>query len=101
MDQAIVRAARKRARAKPSAPYFIAVRPDSKDTCGCAMGARFLAAALLISTVWYVWPWESSHLSVGAVLVRVSLWSLLAAGTGKIVGIVASRKRARGRSIKK
>src|SRR3974377_1079153 len=80
MDRAIVQAARKRARAKPSARALGTVRPDWKDACGCAMGARFLAAALLISTVWYAWLWESSHLSVGAVLVRVSVWLLLAPG---------------------
>jgi hypothetical protein len=93
MDRAIARAARKRALALPPGRVLGTTGPDWRAECGCAMGARFLAGALLISTIWYAWRWESSDLSVSAALARTIVWSLLAATAGKIVGIVASRKR--------
>lgn len=57
------------------------------------MGARFLTAALLLSTAWYVWRWQAAGLSVEAAVARISVWSFLAAGVGKFVGIALSRKR--------
>jgi hypothetical protein len=100
MDRAFVRAVRRRARAKPSALYFEMVRPDWRNGCGCVMGARCLAAALIISTVWYAWQWQSSSLSIEAALVRVLVWSFLAAAVGKTVAAVAaSRKRGQTNTI--
>ena len=64
------------------------------------MSARFLAAALLISTVWYGWQWQSSELSLGAMLLRVSVWSVIASLVGKIVGIAASKWHAHKYRIK-
>ena len=63
------------------------------DSCGCKMGASFLAAGLIASTVWYVWHWLFSPLSLRAVLLRIFLWSFLAAGFGKIAGIIRYRFR--------
>ncbi len=63
------------------------------DSCGCVMGARFLAVALVLATVWYAWQWHTSTLTLKAVLLRIFLWSFLAAIAGKSVGIVAYRTR--------
>jgi hypothetical protein len=91
LDRLLVRAAR----ARPLAFYDRTVRPNSRDACGCAMGERFLAAALVIATLWYGWQWQTAGLSLEAMVVGVSAWSFLAAGAGKIVGIATWRRRAR------
>jgi hypothetical protein len=54
------------------------------------MSARFLAAGLIASTVWYVLGGHSSGLSIGAISLRVMFWSFLAACIGKIIGIVSN-----------
>ena len=59
------------------------------------MGTRFLAAALILCSLWYAWPWNRLTLSFWGVILRVLLWSFLAAGLGKIVGIIAFRFHAR------
>jgi len=59
------------------------------------MGVRFLAVALVFTSAWYAWHGRSSMLSIWAVLLRVWLWSFLAALAGKIVGILVSRARRR------
>jgi len=64
---------------------------NARDSCGCAMGARFLAVALTGSSIWYGWQWQLSALSTGAALVRVLAVSFLASGVGKVFGIVRSR----------
>ncbi len=61
------------------------------DSCGCAMGARFLAVALVVASAWYAWYWHSFMLSIWAIVLRVLGWSLLASIVGKIVGILAFR----------
>ena len=100
MDRLLPTAVGRMPRARPSAPYFGTLPQNWKDACGCAMSARFLATALLISTVWYGWQWQSSGLSLGAMLLRILVWSVLAAFAGKVVGIAASRSRAHQSSIK-
>lgn len=57
------------------------------------MGARFLAAALVLSTLWYLWRWHSGGVSGKTALLRIALISFLAAGAGKAVGIAASKRR--------
>lgn len=94
MDQSLARAARRRAGLRRSSRLLGTARRNQTDACGCAMGARFLAAALIASILWYAWRWQSSGLSVGAVVIRVSAWSFLASGIGKVVGIAASRRPA-------
>lgn len=61
-------------------------RPDPVDSCGCAMGARFLAVAFAGSTAWYLSQWHAY--SFGGICGRVLLVSFAAAVLGKIVGIV-------------
>lgn len=68
---------------------------SSPDICGCAMGARFLAVALIGSMAWYGWHWRSSGLSVGGGLLRVMIVSFIAATAGKIVGIIQARLTVR------
>ena len=70
------------------------------DSCGCAMGARFLAFALVSSIAWYAWHWHSSMLSIWGILLRVLIWALIAACVGKIVGIVEFRLRSRRWRVK-
>lgn len=84
MNRILAKTARKFAVAAPALPSPLRV---SSGSCGCAMGARFLAAALVISIPWYLWQWHASALSTKAALVRIVLWSFLAAGSGKLLGI--------------
>jgi hypothetical protein len=100
MGRLVARSVGRMSRAGPSAPYFGTLHPNRKDACGCAMSARFLAAALVISAVWYGWRWQSSGLSLGAMLLWILVWSVLASLAGKIVGIAASKWHAHKSPIK-
>jgi hypothetical protein len=64
------------------------------DSCGCAMGARFTIVALIASVAWYSWQWHSASLSLGGGLLRVLACAFVAAGVGKLVGILQFRARA-------
>jgi hypothetical protein len=75
-------------------------KQNQGDSCGCAMGARFLAFALVSSIVWYAWHWHSSMLSIWAILLRVLVWAFVATCIGKIVGIVEFRLRSRKSRVK-
>ncbi len=68
-------------------------RRNAGDGCGCAMGARFLAVALIVSCAWYSWQGHVSMLSTGAIALRILGWSFLAALAGKVVGILVFRAR--------
>jgi len=100
MDRLLARAVGRMPRARISAPYFGTLPQNRKDACGCAMSARFLAAAQLISMVWYGWRWHSSGLSLGDMLLWILVWSVLASFAGKIVGIAASKWHAHKSAIK-
>ena len=63
------------------------------DSCGCAMGVRFLAVALVLASTWYVCHWDSWTLSGWAILLRVIAWGFLASIVGKIVGMLVFRWR--------
>lgn len=73
---------------------------DAGDSCGCAMAAKFLTAALVLSVLWYAWPGHSSGLSVGGMLLRILLWSFLAACVGKLVGLARYSLRQRKLRLK-
>jgi hypothetical protein len=62
------------------------------DRCGCAMGARFMGVALLLSAAFYGWPWRSPGLAVLSITWHVLLVSFVAAIAGKIVGILLYRR---------
>jgi len=61
------------------------------DSCGCAMGAKFLGIGLIFSIAWYGWHWHSAALSVGSVCWRVALAACTAAAVGKTIGILVFR----------
>lgn len=94
MDQTLARQIlMQRLRANSSALPRRRYERNLGDSCGCAMGARFLAVALILSTAWYAWHWNASALSIWSVLLRVLIWSVVAAFVGKIVGILSFRRR--------
>jgi hypothetical protein len=70
-------------------------RVGAGDSCGCAMGARFLIAGLITSVLWYVLHGRVLGLSMGGIILRILLWSFLAACVGKIVGIIRFSLRSR------
>ena len=59
------------------------------------MGARFLAAGLLVSAGWYAWRWQAAGMPAWVAVCWVGVWSFAAACTGKVVGIAAWRLRDR------
>jgi hypothetical protein len=65
------------------------------DSCGCAMGARFMMSTLIVSMAWYCWRWLSSGLPLLSAIIHVLVLSFLAAVAGKIVGIILFRYRSR------
>ena len=93
----------RRLRAKRALPPWLrarAARASMVDSCGCGTGAAFLAAALLVSGLWYAWAWYTATISAGAAVLRVFLWAFSAAIVGKIVGMLGFRIRAlRARSL--
>ena len=68
--------------------------PGLGDSCGCAMGAKFLGAALIASTGWYCWLVLQHRISLWSSCWRVLLVSFLAAAVGKIIGIGAYKMRS-------
>jgi hypothetical protein len=64
------------------------VGTHSGDSCGCAMGARFLALGLITSSTWFLFHWSSSIHSGWSVLGRIFLVTFCAALVGKVVGII-------------
>ena len=60
------------------------------DRCGCAMGAKFLAAGLVVSLAWYGWQWHAQALALKTVCWRVVLVSFAAAVAGKLSASRAS-----------
>jgi len=68
-----------------------AARNLSTDSCGCAMGARFLGAALIASITWFTW--HRHEYSLGRAGVRILIFTFAGAILGKLVGIAAYRLR--------
>ncbi len=52
------------------------------------MSARFTAVALMTSIGWYGWQWHAATLSFGGAVLGVLACAFVAAGVGKIVGIL-------------
>lgn len=76
-------------------------RSNAGDSCGCAMGAKFLAAGLILSILWYAWLGHASGLSIGGIVLRIFLWCFLAAGAGKLVGLVGYSLRQQRLRLRK
>ena len=66
-------------RAKRSGLPARSMQQNLGDSCGCAMGARFLAVALTASTAWYGWCWYSSRLCIGGAFLHMMMWAFIAA----------------------
>jgi len=58
-----------------------------EDSCGCKMGATFVIAALLVSSVYFGWQYHAHGLSLSSVALRVFIVTVLAGGAGKLIGI--------------
>lgn len=58
------------------------------------MGARFLAAGLIASSLWYAWRWHLSLLSLRAAILCILVWSVVASCAGKLIGILLFRQRS-------
>jgi hypothetical protein len=71
-------------------------KAQAGDGCGCAMSARFIATALITTSIWYGLHWHEYQLGVWGFALRLILWSPGAGLVGKIVGI-ARFKLAQGR----
>jgi len=59
----------------------------SSDSCGCALGAKFLVAAFILSSSYYLWQWHKDLILISTLLLRVFVITFLTAGAGKIIGI--------------
>lgn len=70
-------------------------RALSGDSCGCAMSARFLTVAFLLSALWYAVHWPAYGLSPGLMALTVLVPTFAAATVGKILGIFFYRYRGR------
>jgi len=71
------------------------VRRDTSgtDSCGCAMGARFAAAALLAGGPYELWRLHAGNASRIGALAGVLVLTLVTAGAGKVFGILQHRRR--------
>jgi len=80
---------------KRSAPqkHPSAARGVSVDSCGCAMGARFLGVTLIASIVWFALHWHKY--SLARVGIRILIFAFVGAALGKLVGIAVYRLRRR------
>jgi len=65
--------------------------PRSADSCGCAMGAKFMLFGLLASAAWYGWQFHAGEVLLGGAVVRVLAVTFAAAGAGKVFGILRHR----------
>jgi hypothetical protein len=65
--------------------------PRSGDSCGCAMGAKFMGLGLLASSAWCGWQLYAGGISLGGAIVSVLAVTFVATGVGKTFGIVRHR----------
>jgi len=70
-------------------------RAGSGDSCGCAMGAKFMAPGLIAGAIWYGWQFHIGEISLGGAAVRVFAVTFVAMSVGKILGILWHRRRER------
>ncbi|NWJ41917.1 MAG: hypothetical protein HXX12_13225 [Geothrix sp.] len=61
------------------------------DACGCAMGAVFTVVGLGLSSGYAVWQCRTNGMATSAAVLRVFLATFLAAGAGKVLGILRYR----------
>jgi hypothetical protein len=85
--------ARPRATRKPRIIKASRKASPSGDSCGCAMGAKFMAVGLLASAAWCGWQFYAGEISLGGAIVSVLAVSFVATSVGKIVGILRHRRQ--------
>ena len=73
------------------------MKSGNTDSCGCALSAKFMVVALAVSTAYYGWQFGSNDVSLGGMMLRVTLVTFVAASVGKIIGIL--RYRSRGKAL--
>lgn len=64
---------------------------ESEDACGCATGAWFMVVGLGLSSAYFGWQCRTNDMAAPAAVLRVFLTTFLAAGTGKVLGILRHR----------
>jgi hypothetical protein len=71
------------------------MKSGTTDSCGCALSAKFMAAGLAASAAYYGWQFGAGEVSLAGLVLRVALVTFVAAGIGKVVGILRHRWRDR------
>ena len=65
------------------------------DSCGCAMGARFMLVALVVAAPWYGWMYHEHALGGWPAVGRVFACLFLATTAGKVLGLLLHRRLTR------
>jgi hypothetical protein len=73
------------------------MKSGSGDSCGCALSAKVMMAALVASGVYNGWRFGADQVSLRGLALRVFLVTLVASGVGKVIGIL--RHRWRGKAV--
>lgn len=73
------------------------MKHGTPDSCGCALGAKFMGVALLASGAYYGWLFSTDQASIGDLAAGVALFTFVAASGGKVIGII--RYRLRGKPL--
>jgi|GEM_PF-2859707 len=63
------------------------MKGKSTDSCGCALGAKCMAIAMVLSIGYYLWKLHAGQTTLATGIVRIALISFGAAAAGKITGI--------------
>jgi hypothetical protein len=71
------------------------IKSGATDSCGCALSAKVMMAALATSAAYYGWQFAADEVSLGGLVARVALVTFVAAGIGKVVGILRHRWRGK------
>jgi hypothetical protein len=71
------------------------MKGESQDSCGCSLGAKFMAIALALSLVYDFVPHLHRTESTGDLILRTVVITFLAAGLGKIIGILHYKYKAK------
>jgi len=61
------------------------------DSCGCAMGAMFMAAGLLAESFYGGWQLYAGRLAFSSFILRLLLAAFLSGAAGKVAGIARHR----------
>ena len=62
-----------------------------KDSCGCAMGARFMTVGLLISISYYGWIYHQHAITGFAAFWHGFILVFIMGGLGKVTGLLLHR----------